>query len=634
MQRRPRATERSRNSTKSPPTSRPKTRPRRINRSSAAASSQAIAQATLDGFNRHYELFRDCARLAKGYFEAANWLAIGHVSRDRIDFYDRRVAETVARLELDFGCARIDDSRWAEVKRHYIALLIDHRQPECAETFFNSVSCKILQRSYFHNRCLFVRPAVSTEHIDADPPSYRSYYPRQNGLRQALIDIVLDFRFERRFADFRGDLANLLAAFRRRFPRPLRLEANHQIQVLSSLFFRNRTAYVVGRIVNGYQAHPFVVPIKHDADEHLYADALLMDAEQLALLFSANRAYFLVDMEVPSAYVTFLRHIAPERTEAELYTMVGLQKQGKTLFFRDFLHHLKHSTDDFVVAPGIKGLVMTVFTLPSYPYVFKVIKDKIAPSKDTTRDKVKEKYVLVKHHDRVGRMADTLEYSDVAFPRRRFSAELIAELESVAPSTIEYDGDMIVVKHLYIERRMTPLNLFLARATPAQREHAMQDYGDALRQLAAVNIFPGDLLFKNFGVTRYGRVVFYDYDEIEYMTACRFRHIPQPPPGQDEMSGDVWYPVGQNDVFPEEFVTFLLTDGAVRADFLKRHADLLEAEWWQAIQTTLARGELPEVLSYPETLRFAHAGSTPLVARPHRDAGRGGVPRPAVVAPR
>src|SRR6202790_4449013 len=319
------ATRRSTNSTSSPPTSKPRTRPRRIKPSHAAASLAAIAQATLDGFNRHYELFRDCARLAKNYFEAGNWLSIGHVSGDRIDFYDRRVAETVARLELEFGCASIDDSRWAEVKRHYIALVIDHKQPECAETFFNSVSCKILHRSYFHNRCLFVRPAVSTEHIDADPPSYRSYYPRQHGLRHALIDIILDFRLERGFADFRGDLSNTLAAFRRSFARPLRLEANFQLQVLSSLFFRNRTAYVVGRIVNGYNIHPFAVAIKHDDAGKLYFDALLLDPEQIALLFSANRAYFLVDMEVPSAYVAFLRQIVPERTEDELYTLVGLQ---------------------------------------------------------------------------------------------------------------------------------------------------------------------------------------------------------------------------------------------------------------------------------------------------------------------
>jgi isocitrate dehydrogenase kinase/phosphatase len=566
-----------------------------------------IARATLDGFNRHYALFRDCARAAKRHFEEGNWLAIAHASQDRIDFYDRRVAETVSRLEREFGCGNIDETRWEAVKRSYIALLVDHRQPECAETFFNSVSCKVLHRTYFHNRCLFVRPAVSTDHIDADPPSYRSYYPRQHGLRSALMDIVLDFRLERRFADFRRDLGNVLAAFRARFPRPFAIEANHQLQVLSSLFFRNRTAYIVGRVVNGYQSHPFVVAIKHDAGGRLYFDALLLEPEQIALLFSANRAYFLVDMEVPSAYVAFLRDVVQVRTEAELYTMVGLQKQGKTLFFRDFLHHLRHSTDQFIVAPGIKGLVMTVFTLPSYPYVFKVIRDKIAPPKDTNREKVKEKYFLVKHHDRVGRMADTLEYSDVAIPRRRCSPELIAELREVASSVIEEDGEMLLVKHVYIERRMTPLNLFLETATPMQRAQAIRDYGEALKQLAAVNIFAGDLLFKNFGVTRFGRVVFYDYDEIEYVTACNFRHIPPPPTGHDEMSGEVWYPVAANDVFPEEFATFLLTDARVREDFLAHHADLLEAEAWQAAQARLASGELPEVLSYPDRLRFPQA---------------------------
>src|SRR5438477_4521033 len=252
----------------------------------ASPEPAAIARATLEGFNHHYALFRDCARAAKNHFEAGNWLAIAHTSQDRIDFYDRRVIETVSRLEREFGCDRIEEARWEQVKRDYIGLLIDHKQPECAETFFNSVSCKILHRTYFHNRCLFVRPAASTEHIDADPPSYRSYYPRQHGLRHALIDIVLDFRLDRGFADFRGDLSHVLSAFRKRFPCPFRLEANFQLQVLSNLFFRNRTAYVIGRIVNGYSAHPFAVPIKHDTDGKLYADALLLDPEQIALLFS------------------------------------------------------------------------------------------------------------------------------------------------------------------------------------------------------------------------------------------------------------------------------------------------------------------------------------------------------------
>ena len=575
--------------------------------------ARAIAKLLLEGFDKHYALFRECARAAKRHFEAGNWLAIQHVGRDRIDFYDRRVHEYTELILREYGFADLDslaaDALWEQVKLHFIGLLLDHKQPECAETFFNSVSVKALRRGYFHNRLIFVRPALSTEHIDADPPSYRSYYPLQQGLRHALIDIVLDFHFERPFADFGRDLRNLLAAFRARSARPFRLEANHQIQVLSSPFFRNQTAYIVGRVVNGNHTYPFVVPIKHDAAGKLYVDALLMDEVDLALLFSANRAYFLVDMEVPSAYVAFLCAIVSDKTPAEFYTMVGLQKGGKNLFFRDFLHHLKHSRDKFVIAPGIRGLVMTVFTLPSYPYVFEVIRDEIAASKDTDRRRVLEKYWLVKHHDRVGRMTDTLEYSDVAFPRDRFSDELIAELTSVAPSEIEFAADHIVVKHLYIERRVMPLNLYLEEADDAQRLHAMREYGDAVRELAAVNIFAGDLLSKNFGVTRFGRVVFYDYDEIEYLVDCNFRAIPPPPPDWDEMSDEIWYTVGRRDVFPEEFERFLFTDAKTREYFRAFHADLLDPHWWRGVQDEIRSGRLVEVLSYPESVRFPHPGA-------------------------
>ncbi len=576
---------------------------------SADDTARAIAIAVRDGFDRHYALFRDCARAAKTYFEAGDWRAIRQVGGDRIDYYDRRVEEAVERIEREYRSAGLEaDALWERVKLHFIGLLIDHKQPECAETFFNSVSCKILHRTYFHNRFIFVRPAVSTEHIEADPPTYRSYYPKADGVRHALVDIVLDYALRTRFADFRRDIRNLLRAFRKRTPRPYRPEANHQIQMLSSLFYRDRTAYAVGRVVNGMSNVPFTVALKHDDHGRLYVDALLIDETELALLFSANRSYFLVDMEVPAAFISFLRVMLPDKTAAELYTMVGLQKGGKNFFYRDFLHHLAHSRDRFIVAPGIRGLVMTVFTLPSYPYVFKVIKDRIAASKDTDAARVRQKYALVKHHDRAGRMTDILEYSDVAFPRDRFSQELIDELYHAAPSQIEEEGNRIIVRHLYIERRMTPLNMFLAHADDAQRVRAVRDYGDAIRELAAVNIFPGDLLFKNFGITRYGRVVFYDYDEIEYLTDCRFRRIPEPPPGFDEMSGDVWYPVGPHDVFPEEFATFLLTDERVRRAFLAHHADLLAAEWWQSGQHALRSQGVAEVLSYPSRARFAPSG--------------------------
>ncbi|MEO8484776.1 MAG: bifunctional isocitrate dehydrogenase kinase/phosphatase [Betaproteobacteria bacterium] len=569
----------------------------------------AIADALLAGFDKHYALFRECARAAKRHFEAGHFLAIGHVARDRIDFYDQRVAETVERLAREFAASGVRgagaEALWTRVRHQYVALLGEHRQPECAETFFNSVSCKLLDRDYFHNRAMFVRPAVATEYLDADQPAWRSYYPRERGLRTALIDLVLDFRLETRFADFRADLAHVLAAFRRRLPRPFALDANFQIQVLSSLFFRNESATIVGRVVNGAHAHPFAVAIRHAPSGGLYVDALLTDPVDLALLFSANRAYFLADMEVPSATVEFLRATLPDKTAAELYTVVGLQKHGKTLFFRDFLHHLRHSTDRFVVAPGIRGLVMAVFTLPSYPYVFKLIKDRIAASKDTDRARVQQKYALVKHHDRAGRMTDILEYSDVTLPLARFAPGLVDELLALAPSQVAVEGDWVVIRHVYIERRLAPLNLVLEHAGEAEREHAIAEYGAAIRELASVNIFAGDLLFKNFGLTRYGRVVFYDYDEIEYTTDCAFRDIPPTPPGYDEMSGEVWYRVGPRDVFPEEFATFLLTDPRNRAAFLRHHAELLDARWWQRTQAAIRATGAAEVLPYPDRLRFA-----------------------------
>jgi isocitrate dehydrogenase kinase/phosphatase len=384
--------------------------------------------------------------------------------------------------------------------------------------------------------------------------------------------------------------------------------------VLSSLLFRNQTAYAVGRVVNGAHMYPFAVAIKRRGDERLYVDALLTDPTELALLFSANRAYFLVDMEVPSAYVEFLRTVVPDKTASELYTMLGLQKHGKTLFFRDFLHHLRHSTDRLVVAPGIQGLVMCVFTLPSYPYVFKVIRDRISPSKDTDAARVKQKYALVKHHDRAGRMTDILEYSNVAIPRERFTDALMAELESAIASQLELDGDHVIIRHVYIERRLAPLNIHLRDADAGATTRAIRDYGNAIKELAAINIFAGDLLFKNFGLTRYGRVVFYDYDEIEYLTDCRFRMIPKAPAGVDDMSGEVWYPVGPHDVFPEEFATFLLTDPRVRDAFLAFHADLLDARWWQAMQQANRDGRQIEVLSYPESIRFRRKSARPRYA--------------------
>ncbi len=576
----------------------------------------------MDGFNRHYQLFRQESAKAKQRFENQDWHGQQRAQRERIEFYDLRVKECSARLESEFEAAQQPPDIWQQVKLHYIGLLVDHFQPELAETFFNSVTTKILDRSYFQNEFIFVRPAVSTEYIESDEldalPTYQAWYPNADNLADTIVLVIKHFNLTCPFADMQRDAGDILRNVRKRLAHS-KLRANFQIQVLNSLFYRNKAAYIVGKVINGFNEIPFALPILHNSKGELVIDAALFGEDDFLMLFSFARAYFLVDMDIPSAYVQFLRSLMPRKPRAEIYNALGLAKQGKTLFYRDLLYHQRHSTDKFRIAPGIKGMVMLVFDQPSFPFVFKVIKDFYPPQKDTTREQIQGKYLLVKQHDRVGRMADTLEYSNVAFPRERFEDELIEEIQKFAPSQIEINTrpdngrQEVVIKHAYIERRMIPLNIYLQESfdvglqdprAKAQMERAVIEYGNAIKDLVAANIFPGDMLWKNFGITRHGKVVFYDYDEIEYITDCNFRKVPQPRNEEDEMSGEIWYHVGPHDVFPETFGPFLLGNPAVREVFMKHHADLLDAGFWQGHKEKIHQGHVHDVFPYEADKRF------------------------------
>jgi isocitrate dehydrogenase kinase/phosphatase len=570
---------------------------------------QEIARSILAGFDKHYRLFREAAVRAKSLYERSAWSEMRSLARDRIQMYDRRVDEAVRVLLDRFPEAEVDESLWPAIKLAYIALLHEHRQPECAETFYNSVACQVLHRRHYHNEFIFWRPAVATEHLEGDAPSYRCYYPLKRGLRATLKDIAGSFGLSNAWEDPRRDLRNIVRALREHLPRPARAQPDLQIQVLGSLFFRNKGAYVIGRLVNAHQELPFAVPILQNGRGELYVDALLVGEDQLLVLFSFARAYFFVDMEVPAAYVSFLRWLMPRKPRAELYMAVGLAKQGKTLFYRDLHYHLGHSSDRFTVAPGIKGMVMLVFTLPSFPYVFKLIRDRFAPPKEIDRQTVMEKYLLVKLHDRVGRMADTLEYSRVALPLARFEPELVEELKRECASLVEIDGNELVLGHVYIERRMEPLNLHIQEACrsgdEARLRRALIDYGNAIKELAGAGIFPGDMLLKNFGVTRHDRIVFYDYDEIADITELSFRRIPAPSSYEEELAAEPYWTVAPNDVFPEQFDRFLVSDPRAREIFYEHHSDLLDPQFWAQKQERVRAGEQEDVFPYPAEARFS-----------------------------
>lgn len=569
--------------------------------------SKNIATTILTGFNRHFSIFSKITKGARERFENANWDAERLASRKRILFYDARVKDANQFLKKQFDMSHFSGPLWFDVKREYIQLIQNHHQPELAETFYNSVFCGLFHRDYFDNDYIFVRSIVSTEFIDSDEPSYHVYYPAKRGFRASIKQVLLDAGINLPYKDIDRDVRLIIKVLiKYPYTRPRHAHLNFQFQAISSVFYRNKAAYIVGKCINAHKQIPFAIPILHDGKGSIFADAIIIGNQGLSRLFEFSYVYFMVDHPVPSSIVRFLQGLMPFRKKEDLYSAIGLHKQGKTDFYRDFLHHLKHSEDELIFAPGIKGMVMAVFTLPSYPYVFKVIRDHFKPPKKVTRQEVLNTYHLVKQHDRVGRMSDILEYSHVALPYHRFAKDLLDELYETCSNSISHEGDHIVIKHLYIERRMIPLNIAVQGADDAMVEHLMRGYGQAIKELAGANIFPGDLLLKNFGVTGQGkgRIVFYDYDEICYLTECNFRKIPPPRYPEDEFAAEPWYSIAPNDVFPEEFVTFIFADKRIRQAFLKHHKDLLDADFWIQKQDNIKAGIYEDVFPYPQSIRF------------------------------
>jgi isocitrate dehydrogenase kinase/phosphatase len=384
-----------------------------------------------------------------------------------------------------------------------------------------------------------------------------------------------------------------------------------RVEVIESVFYRGEYAYLMGRIACTKSIVPLILCLKH-TEKGVFIDAVLMDESDVSLLFSFARSYFHVDVDRPFEIVHFIKSIIPRKPRSEIYSSIGFKKHGKTELYRHALRHLAGSTDKYQLASGQRGMVMVVFTMPSYPVVFKIIKDTFDYPKQTTRQAVIDCYKLVFKHDRAGRLIDAQEYQYLTLDRRRFDDELIDELLGVAARTVSVEGDLVVIKHCYAERRVHPLNVYLREADEQAARDAVVDYGQTIKDLAYTNIFPGDLMLKNFGVTRQRRLVFYDYDEVCLLTDCTFRRLPESDDYDDEIAAQPWFAVGKYDVFPEEFGYFLGLDAPLRSVFMDHHADLLTVEYWDDVQQQLRGGELFHVAPYGEQRRLRETnGMTP-----------------------
>ncbi len=564
-------------------------------------------------YQAYADEFAGVTRRARRRFETRDWHGTQIDAAARLALYRRFLDQCEATLRDRLGDSAADRALWARARSAFAGLIEGRHDAELAETFYNSATRRVLGT-------VGADPEIECLEFPASGPLDRAAatvydsWPAEGSSRDALCAILRACGWSTPYADLEKDAARGAALVDARLRELGWSGGRLTVDVLRAPFYRNKGAYLVGRIHAANEVVPLVLPLLHGPDG-IALDAVLLTADEASIVFGFSWSYFFVDAPRPRGVVAFLRSIMPHKRVDEIYTSIGYNKHGKTELYRSLMRHLERPDARFAFAEGDEGMVMGVFTLPSFNVVFKIIKDVFGAPKRTTRRSVMAKYHLVFQHDRVGRLADAQEFERLEFRRRCFPGDLLAYLQRVAGESVLVDGDRVVVRHCYTERRVTPLNLFLKHADPAAARDAILDYGNAIKDLAGADIFTGDMLLKNFGVTRNGRVICYDYDELCLLRDCRFRRIPPPRSHEDELSAEPWFHVGEHDVFPEEFAAFLVPAGTLRDSFLAAHGDLLTVEFWQRTQERLRGGEIFDFYPYRQGRRLAVIGHRSSVDR-------------------
>jgi isocitrate dehydrogenase kinase/phosphatase len=570
-------------------------------------TARDCAHRIAEAFVHYNAEFRAITRRAPARFDNRDSKGSQRDAVERIELYDRLVNQTIAQLRLELGADALDRPLWANIRNEFAVQIDALPDAEFTKTFFSSITRRLFGTAG-------TAPEIEFVATDLDPLGKitsavgTNTYVNHGSLLLLFEDVLGDIRFHSPWRDFDRSVAHVASEVVRHLKDINERRAVLKVEIIRPVFYQVARAYVVGRILGRDFLVPLVIALKN-TDGGVLVDAVMLSEGDVSIVFSFTKSYFHVDLDRVGEAVLFLKTMLPRKPVSELFTVLGRAKQGKTERFRELMRHLEHTRDQFVHAAGERGLVMVCFTLPSFDVVFKIIRDRFPYPKNMLREEVKAKYQLVFKHDRAGRLVDAQEFKKLQFPGALFAPELLEELRAETAMTVHQEGDNLVFDHMYIERRMTPLNLYLRSATATAAENAVLDYGQCIRDLAYTNIFAGDLLLKNFGVTRHGRVIFYDYDELCQVTDCRFRDLPQASNLEDEMRGEAWFYVGESDVFPETFINFLAFSDAQRAAFMRVHGEILTAAFWRGVQERLAEGEVLEVLPYhPHRVRVASSG--------------------------
>ncbi|CAB5080127.1 Isocitrate dehydrogenase phosphatase (EC /kinase (EC [Olavius algarvensis associated proteobacterium Delta 3] len=571
---------------------------------------ETATEIILDAFREYQYAFDRITLMGRDRFIERDWRGAHQDVVERIELYRRAVEQVVSSLKTGIGSGHTSSDIGRRIKTGYLRAIADRNDIELAKTFFNSAIRRVFETIGVDSESEFVDTDFDVLSVGSGACPECRLIAFRGSIRSLVEDIFNLFDTKIALADPRLDFELATEEINSRFGA-MGVDPSHvAIEVHDSIFYRNKAAYIIGRVLLGQSVLPLVIALLNE-DEGIYVDAVLLTEEEISVLFSFTRSYFRVRAERPWELVRFIKTLIPSKPVSEIYTSIGYHKHGKAELFRELQRSLHRSNDKFMIAPGEKGMVMVVFTLPSFDVVFKVIKDRFDYPKKTDRRAVRERYQLVFRHDRAGRLIDAQEFEYLKIGKDRFSDRLLSELRKSASRSVDIGDHDVVLRHVYTERRITPLDIYVREAGESEARDVVRDYGNAIKDLAATNIFPGDLFLKNFGVTRHGRVIFYDYDELCLLLDCRFKTMPPARSIEEEMSAEPWFYVDENDVFPEEFGTFFRLRQPLRQVFAGCHGDLLQLEFWQHMQEKLRSGDVLSIFPYHTDRRLRQRARNP-----------------------
>jgi isocitrate dehydrogenase kinase/phosphatase len=570
--------------------------------SAAAADEERtrlVAAWIFDSFTGFYAEFQRLTWLAQTAFEERDPAAAVAGGTTRLGLYDATVHALADDVRRCYPSLMESDALWLTVEDTYRRKAQDRYDGDLAIAFLQSLWRRVHHgewRPVDYTLGELSRPVARRE--DAIATIHCRGPLEATVVRELLAvgNLALPYR------DLEADA--VLVAQRLNDSLAADTLPPERVEMIRGCFFRNRGAYLVGRLLfQDGRVKPLVIAL-HNGEEGLIARAVLVTVPHVHNLFNTTQAAFHVTNLHYHEIAELLLSIMPRRPLGLQYAIFGYYHFSKVAIMSEITRQLAQSGEVLDTAPGSPGTVAMAFNAPCLAYVLKVIRDRPTDGYKWGQfpgpAAVLDKYERVHRINRTGSMLDNTIFYNLKLDRAWFNPRLLDDLLSAAGNAVRLQGKAVIFRYLVVQRTLSPLNIYLRTAAPEKARRVISNLGHCIRNNAAANLFNRDFDARNYGVTRYLKVYLYDYDAVEALTDMKVRT------NTDRVDGEEgppdWFFESGFVFLPEEMEAGLcIADRELCRAFRTEHAELLTVRYWEELQAAHRSGRVPGVRTYPES---------------------------------